>query len=377
MSTRRYCKTRMLQTGMKIDQSIIDGTGRILLAKGTPLDEYYIDALKKMNIMGVYIREGQDDPNVHIIDETAAGGIEYNKPISKETAKKIELLTVKEKAKFKITESVKKRVAEGVSFLYSNTESKDFSNATRSITVDLMQAIDENDALAFDIGMLKVSDEYTFKHSVDVATIGMIVAKKMGMNKSQVFDVGVAGLLHDIGKSKIPNEILNKPGRLTDEEFAIMKQHTIWGYKILEKNKDISDDIRKAVLQHHEKINGMGYPMRLNSLEICPYAKVLSVADVYDALVTERPYKKAFTQRDAVEMIMAMTLELDIGVMKSFLKSVILYPVNSVVQLSNGEYAKVVENYHDYILRPKVVGLESGIVYDLAYDVKCASIIIP
>lgn len=372
MSTRRYCKTRLLEVGMKIDQSIIDGTGRILLAKGTPLDEYYIDALKKMNIMGVYIREGEDDPNEHIMDES-----QFDEPIPEETAKKIQELTVKDKAKIKITESVKKRVAEGVSYLYSNTDSPDFNNATRSITIDLMQAIDENDALAFDIGMLKVSDEYTFKHSVDVATISMIIAKKMGLSKSEIFDVGVSGLLHDIGKSKIPNEILNKAGRLTDEEFATMKQHTIWGYKILEKNKDVSDAIRMGVLQHHEKVNGKGYPMCLNNSEIGTYARVLAVADVYDALVTERPYKVAFTQRDAVEMIMAMTHELDIDVMKSFLGSVILYPVNSIVELSNGERGKVVENYQDYILRPKVVGLRTGKVYDLAYDVNCANIIIP
>ncbi len=375
MSTRRYVRTRLLETGMKIDQSIIDGTGRILLAKGTPLDEYYIDALRKMNIMGVYIREGEDDPNQHILSDPSFEG--YNEPIAPATVKKIEELTVKDQAKIKITESVKKRVAEGVSYLYSNTDSPDFTDATKSITSDLMKAIEDNDALAFDIGMLKVSDEYTFKHSVDVATIAMIVAKKMGMSKTEVYNVGVSGLLHDIGKSKIPNEVLNKPGRLTDEEFATMKTHTILGYKILEKNKDVSDSVRMGVLQHHEKINGKGYPMSLLENEINPYAKVLAVADIYDALVTERPYKNAFTQRDAVEMIMAMTHELDIDIMKSFLASVILYPVNSIVILSNGEYAKVVENYPNHMLRPKVVGLKSGRVYDLAYDVNCANIIIP
>ena len=100
------------------------------------------------------------------------------------------------------------------------------------------------------------------------------------------------------------------------------------------------------------------------------------MADIYDALVTERPYKKPMTQRDAVEMIMAMTDEIEINAMKSFLNSVILYPVGSTVQLSNGETAKVVENNMQYILRPKVVGLKTGKVYDLAEDLKCASIII-
>jgi len=100
------------------------------------------------------------------------------------------------------------------------------------------------------------------------------------------------------------------------------------------------------------------------------------VADIYDALVTERPYKKAFSQQDAIELIMSMTLELDIRVIESFMKSVILYPVGCTVQLSNGEKARVVENDSIYILRPKVVGLKSGRVYDLSNDINCANIVI-
>ena len=109
---------------------------------------------------------------------------------------------------------------------------------------------------------------------------------------------------------------------------------------------------------------------------ITPYAKILSVCDVYDALVTERPYKKAFSQRTAVEMIMSMTAELDINAMKGFLSTVILYPVDSFVQLSNGETAKVVENKRESVLRPTVVGVESGNIYNLAEDLNCANIII-
>ena len=116
--------------------------------------------------------------------------------------------------------------------------------------------------------------------------------------------------------------------------------------------------------------------MGLNENQICPYAKILSVADVYDALVTERPYKKAFSQQDAIELIMSMTPDLDSTVIESFLKSMILYPVGTTVQLSNGEKARVVENDSIYILRPKVVGLKSGKIYDLGNDVNCANIVI-
>lgn len=131
-----------------------------------------------------------------------------------------------------------------------------------------------------------------------------------------------------------------------------------------------------GVLQHHEKLNGKGYPMGVAAEKIYPYAKILAIADIYDALVTERPYKKAFSQQDAIEMIMAMTDELDITYMRNFLGIVILYPVNSIVTLSNGEKAKVLENNPQYPLRPKVVGLRTGKVYNLSDDIKCASLII-
>lgn len=365
MSKRRYISIRLLESGMVIDQVIVDKMGRTLIARGAKLDEYQIDALKSMKITGVYIREGGPEPE------------DLKEPeISKPVQKKIEQLKVEDKAKVMLSESVKKRVAEGMQYLYSNIDSADFSNAADNIADDLMRSISENDAIAVDIGMLKVSDEYTFKHSVDVATIGMVIAKKLQFSEKEIHELGIVGLLHDVGKQKIPNEILNKPEKLTEEEFSVMRQHPVLGYRILNGKQDISQEIIRGVLEHHEKINGNGYPLGLKGEQISPYAKVISVADVYDALVTERPYKKPMTQRDAVEMIMAMTHELDITVMRSFLNSVILYPVGSIVQLSNGETAKVVENNAENLLRPKVVELKKGKVYNLAEDINCASIVI-
>ena len=163
---------------------------------------------------------------------------------------------------------------------------------------------------------------------------------------------------------------------LTDEEFQLMKQHALFGYQILKEKNEFNDKILLGVLQHHEKLNGKGYPMGVSAEKIHLYARLISVADIYDALVTERPYKKGFSQRDAIEMIMAMTGELDIDVMRSFLGSVILYPVDSIVTLSNGEKAKVVSNSKDNVLRPTVVGIRSGKIYNLAEDISCASILI-
>lgn len=347
---------------MKIDQSVVDRLGRNLVTRGAVLDEYVIDSLLKLGIMSVYIQDGEEEEEKVTISPTAQ--------------KNIEKLHTDDRAKVKLSNSVRERVAQGIQYIYSNAESESLANTTDSITRDLIGAIDNNDAIAIDINELKTSDEYTFKHSVDVATISMILAKKQGLNKKEIYEIGVAGLLHDIGKTKVPLEILNKPGRLDDNEFSVMKQHSVYGYKMIKDRPDFNPAISYAVLQHHEKINGKGYPMGVQAGQITKYARILSVADIYDALVTERPYKKAFSQRNAVEMIMSMTGELDMTAMKSFLESMILYPVDSIVELSNGEKAKVVKNNPHYILRPVVVGVESGNVYDLGEDLSCASIII-
>ena len=366
MVRRYFVATRLLKSGMKIDQSIIDGTNRVLIARGALLDDFMIDGLRKLGVSGVYIREGEEETVASTGDENVAPA----------TLEKIEKLKVPDRAKVNITDVVRDRVAEGISYLYNNSNAAEFADTTRDITNDLMTAIDENDAIAVDINNLKVSDEYTFKHSVDVATISMIIGKKLGLSRDEIYDIGITGLLHDIGKTKIPNEILNKPGRLTDEEFEIMKQHSVYGYRILQDKPNLKENIKLGVLQHHEKSNGKGYPVGVGAAQISQFAKIISVADIYDALVTERPYKHGFSPRDAVEMLMAMTSELDISSLRAFMGSVILYPVGSNVDLSNGERARVVENYEEAIMRPKVVGLTTGKIYDLAGDITCTSIII-
>lgn len=361
---RRMLRTRELKPGMKIDQSVVDRLGRNLVARGSILDEYVIESLLKLGVMNIYIQEGEEDET----DEEVK--------ISEQAQRTIDKLYTDDRSKVTLSASVRQRVAEGIQYIYNNADSDNLTETTNIIANDLLDAIDANDAIAIDISALKTSDEYTFKHSVDVATISMILGKQQGMSKQEIRDLGITGLLHDVGKTKVPLEILNKPARLDADEFEIMKQHSVYGYRMLQNNPNFSKSILMGVLQHHEKIDGSGYPIGVASDKISDFAKILSVADIYDALITERPYKPAFSQRDAVEMIMSMTGELDMKAMKSFLESMILYPVGSVVELSNGEKAKVVKNSPHYILRPTVVGLTSGRVYDLGEDLGCANIII-
>ena len=175
MAKRTYVRTRSLKNGMKIDQSIVDRTGRALICRGTILDEYMINSMLKMGVMGVYIGDGEDE---------MVGDNKKEPTIPKAVQETIEKNRVADRAKVNLTQSVKQRVHEGVQYLYDNTESEQFTSTVNSIADELMAAILENDALAVDIDALKVSDEYTFKHSVDVATMSMLLQWRWSLPKS-------------------------------------------------------------------------------------------------------------------------------------------------------------------------------------------------
>lgn len=361
---RKLISTRVLKSGMRIDQEIKDGTGRVLIEKGVLLDDFQIEYLKTRGVASIYVAEGMPDPD------------ELELQIPQYTRDLIEKNKVPDRPKVKLSEGVRKQLGEGVQKLFSDPASEDFTENSVNMAEQLMDNILMDDAVAIDLGMLRVSDDYTFRHSVDVSAMSVIIGKSMGLSRDELRELAISGLLHDVGKAKIPAEILNKPGRLEENEFAYMKQHSLFGFQILKEKGTYSDAILKGVLQHHEKLNGKGYPMGVSDSQIHQFARIISVADVFDALVNKRVYKQPFPKGEALEMVISMSLELDIEVMRHFLHSVILYPVDTIVPLSTGEMAKVIQNNPDYPMRPVVVGLNHGQIYNLSEDVDKANVII-
>jgi len=361
--TRRFVDINELRPGMVIDQSIIQPNGQLLISRESKLDWMTIGTLRQMQFTSIYIREGTEEEDSFIPKLT---------PAMEETVKKNRK---EDPSTVALSARVKQSVSKSITHIFDNVDSPAVMEEANRISTFLMDSITGSDAIAFNIDTLKVCDEYTFTHSVEVATIAMIIAKEMKFSQEEVAQIGMCGLLHDIGKYKVPLSILNKPSSLTPAEFEIMKKHPVFSYHLL-KTSGLSQEILMGILQHHEKLNGTGYPMGARKDQICRFARILAVADVFDALVSVRPYKGAFTKRDATEMIMAMSAELDIDVIHSFLNSVILYPVDCVITLSNNEKAKVVKNTPGFPLRPVVVGLTSGNLYDLSNDPRCASLII-
>ncbi len=348
-----YVPINDVRSGMVIGSTIEDCIGRPLIVKGTALTSYQIQELKSLGVEEITVQYGKDED------------VDPDKILSPLAQHRVAAMRRPDPPKVTLEATMKKRIAAGIALIYKDPDPTIISHTSKKIADDLMATIDKNNAIALNINDLKTSDEYTFKHSVDVATIAMIIAKHKKMTKSQVRDIGMAGLLHDIGKTKVPNEILNKPAKLTPDEFSIMKMHSTFSYEMIKHNPDINADIARAVLQHHEKMDGSGYPDGVTAENIHPYARILTLADIYDALVTDRPYKKGIAAGQAVEILMSMADQLDMADLKSFLSTMILYPVDSIVELSNGEKARVVRKNPNFILRPMVVGVKSGNIYDL------------
>ncbi|MCR5666575.1 MAG: HD-GYP domain-containing protein [Eubacterium sp.] len=272
---------------------------------------------------------------------------------------------------FDLADDVKERALQGVEYMYNGAQPDEMVDIANDITKSMLVALGENKDVNISLEMLKISDEYTFKHCVDVSAMAMLVANKMNLQENSIRNIAMAGILHDIGKVKIPDEILNKPGKLTVEEFDIIKKHPVYGYDLMRNIKGLEEEVGLGILQHHENINGSGYPYSLKAGEISYMGKILSVVDVYDALVTKRPYKDARRSNVALNMLSDMMDKFDAYILKAFLRCITVYPIGTTVMLSNGVVARVVHNNDGYPLRPRVQDLMTGEYYDLAYDPAC------
>lgn len=329
----RFVPINCIKDGMILGKGLPGANGLMLLNKGAVIHSSYIDKLKELGYVGLYI---EDD---------LSNDIEVSDVIS-------QAVRLKSIRTIKNTLMVVQKGKE---------LSEDSVDSLQNLMNDIVESILGNKDAMINLIDLKVFDDYTYYHSVNVGVLAITLGVALNLSKEKLYRLGLAAVLHDIGKVFISKSILNKPGKLTSDEFDIVKSHPQKGFDYLKK-ADLPLSSCKAVLQHHERFNGKGYPMGTEGENISLFSRIITIADVCDALASNRPYRKALIPSDIVEYIMSEYGSLfDPALVDVFIKRIAPYPVGTCVLLSNGMAGIVAENYSDCCLRPRVKIIKHGI----------------
>lgn len=312
-----YLKVTKDIIGSFLNNDVYNQSGNMIVTKDTLITEYILNKLMKFGIEKVYTYKintiyGNDNLKKYGIKDSQKQYIE-----DVNNAKQL----------LQNLASGKKLDLDIVENMSNNVYSK----------------LNDSTSLMDCINSVRVADEYTYSHMVNVSAYAMLLAKWMGLSEAQIKDVVVAGILHDVGKSKIPLDILNKSGPLTDSEFQIMKLHTVYGYEIIKNNKDINFDVKRAVVMHHEREDGLGYPLGVKGDQKNIYAKILTVVDIFDAITSNRVYKRSQTPFAAFRELERIGYNVvDPKVMMTMLNNMPNYYIGSRVRMQNGEIGEVV-----------------------------------
>ncbi|MFW5872673.1 MAG: HD-GYP domain-containing protein [bacterium] len=326
----RKLPVSLLRPGMKVGRTIYNSDGKVLLNVGKVISENYISRLRSLGIPAIYIEDGiLDDVEINdiVADET--------RTIAKTNIKKIHTKTFEGLKKGKVPD----------------IDGKTVSYTIEKIIDDILNKKD----LMVNLSDIRTLDDYTFAHSVNVCILSLLTGISLGYNKNALMCLGTGALLHDIGKTKVPIEILNKPGKLTEEEFQEIKNHSIYGFDILRQQEDISVTAAHIAYEHHERYNGEGYPRQLKGSSIHEFAQVTGMVDVYDALVSDRVYRGGFLPHEALEMITGSgNFLFDYELVKTFTKNIAAYPTGTTVELNTGEIGIVIGTPKWFPSRPDV-----------------------
>lgn len=219
------------------------------------------------------------------------------------------------------------------------------------------------------VARIKDKDEYTYLHSVAVCALMVALARQLQFPDDVVRVAGLAGLMHDVGKVAIPDSVLNKPGALSEAEFTVIKSHPVVGARLLREGGQAPDEVVDVCLHHHERIDGLGYPDALHGAQISTLARMGAICDVYDAITSNRPYKRGWSAAESIKRMAAWThTHFDDRIFKAFVKCIGIYPVGSVVRLSSDRLAVVTRQGEESLLTPEV---------KVFYSIRSATRVIP
>lgn len=317
-----------LKPGMILSEDILNENGVVYLNTGTEIKERHIHLLINLGVNFVYVQsELQSDDTPH--------------PLYKEKDYTQEF----------------KQTLESFKNLYTNVRlgKKVVIDEVKDSLEPLVSGILNNNNILGSLRRIEVNDEYTFKHSINVSLLSSMIGKWLGYSHRDLMDLSIASLLHDLGKCKIPSEVLNKPAKLNPAEFEIMKDHSYLGYQILAESGQLSQDALYGVLCHHERMDGSGYPNGLAGYKIHEYARIIGIADIFDAMTSNRVYKSKISPFIVAEELLRESCNhIDVSITSLFLNNIAQFYVGNVVRLNTGDIGEVILVSKYNVTRPLI-----------------------
>lgn len=311
--------------GMEVGNDVLTDSGKIILREGTILTASGIEGLTAWDIASVTIREKvAPTPVITAESSAAAAAISKSQQIFCDQYNK--------------TTTVIKQAFENMRY-FKEAPLKEMQELASHSIFPMLDSIGVMNHLQ----MVHQQNDYTFQHSINVAIICGVLGKWLGYTKANLSDLVLAGLLHDIGKTQIPLHILDKPEKLSKDEMEIMRSHAVLGYKLIKGYNHLSSNVTYGVLQHHERMDGSGYPLQVKADQLHQYARIVAIADTYDAMTSDRVYRNKMTPFTVVETMNGeMFNKLDPHICTVFLNNVRNYFVGNIVKLDDGRRAEVV-----------------------------------
>ncbi len=322
--------------GMILGKPVYNDFGIVLIGKDVELTENLINRLLQLEVESVYIEDSRTD-DIFVED------------------------VLSDKTREKALKSIKNTFQTLFKEKLVNKPliKKDMTNVFKPVLENMLYDMKSNKQAMLMLSSIYIKDLYLYTHSLQVALYSISIGMANQYNHQQLIELGLGALLHDIGKTKIPTAFLEKSSALTNEEYELVKKHTTYGFDILRKEQGISLLSAHVAFQHHERLNGSGYPRGLKSEDIHEYAKIVAIADVYDALTSDRVYRKPVLPHEVLEYLYSNAgKEYDRKLLDLFKETVAIYPIGVNVTLSSGENGVVVDINSKYPDRPVVRILE-------------------
>lgn len=349
----KLVSTKLIQSEDTLAQSLYDEQGVILLARGMKLTSSVIQKLQYRGITYVYIEGDIDDD-------------QYYEPIISDQLRQKAVHTLNDTFR-----GIKQAGLLSNSYVLQTKETE-----LKEVVDQILYEVEGNESSLTLLSDIMITNDFILQHSLNVAIYSIAIGKQLNYTSEQLKELCIGALLHDVGKIFIESEILNKPSNLDEAEFQIIKNHTKLGYDYLRSYPGFPKNVAQCAYQHHERLDGSGYPLGLYDKDIIPYAKIIAVADVFDAVTSNRVYRDALLPHEALEILYAGAVrEFDITIIEAFKKSIAVYPEGLMVNLSDGSSGRVIRQNKHLCDRPIIrVSEVQGNILDNPYELNLGKV---